>query len=222
MDVPFSFRYKLQVLTAHNTSCIGQLKSSREPASPHSFLLTSVPKVLAITRATISKDLQAAVQKFYKQRITYQAAHKVLHTLQKRDIGLERSEFRKIPAYLEVLKEEDPTGHFVLSTDPSTEKCELLFISPSTCHETFHFCPRLVACDGTFTKSKFRQTLVFAVTIDGNNEAVVLAWALIESENEESWKFCPTKLKMYVYLSTSNWISTVNFFLTSIRAIPEI
>lgn len=51
---------------------------------------------------------------------------------------------------------------------------------------------------------------------------VVLAWALIESENEESWKFFLTELKMYVYLSTSNWISTVNYLLTSIRAIPAI
>jgi hypothetical protein len=63
---------------------------------------------------------------------------------------------------------------------------------------------------------------VFAVTIDGNNEAVVLAWALIESENEESWKFFLTELKMYIYLSTSNWISTVNYLLTFIRTIPEI
>jgi len=27
---------------------------------------------------------------------------------------------------------------------------------------------------------------------------------------------------MYIYLSTSNWISTVNYLLTFIRTIPEI
>jgi len=127
-------------------------------ASQSSFFhLTSVPKVVAITRATPSKDVQAAVQKFYKQRITYQAAYKVLQTLQKKDIGLEGSEFRKIPAHLKVFKKEDPTGHFVLSTDSATEQFECLFISPSACQETLHFCPRLVACDGTFTKSNFSK-----------------------------------------------------------------
>jgi hypothetical protein len=136
----------------------------------HSFLLSAVPKVLAITRSTKPKDVQAAVQQFYKQRIGYQAAHKVLQALQKKDIGLERDEFRKIPAYLEVLKKEDPSGHFILKTDSVTERFQRLFISPSACRNTFRSCPRIVACDGTFTKSKFRQTLLFAVTIDGNDE----------------------------------------------------
>ena len=113
--------------------------------------------------------------------------------------ALERDEFRKIPAYLEVLKKEDPSGHFILKTDSVTERFQRLFISPSACRKIFRSCPRIVACDGTFTKSKFRQTLLFAVTIDGNDE-VVLAWALVESENEDTWSFFLKEQKWYVPL----------------------
>ena len=120
--------------------------------------------------------------------------------MQKKDIALERDEFRKLPAYVEVLKKEDPSGHFILKTDSATERFQRLFISPSACRKTFRSCPRIVACDGTFTKSKFRQTLLFAVTINENDEVVVLAWALVESENEDTWSFFLKKLKWYVPL----------------------
>ena len=118
-------------------------------------------------------------------------------------LGSERDEFRKILAYLEVLKKKDLFGHFILKTDPATERFQRLFISPSACRDTFRSCLRIVACDGTFTKSKFRQTLLFAVTIDENDEVVYLAWALVESENEDTWSFFLKELKRYA-LPASN------------------
>ena len=123
-----------------HTSCIGQQKRSREPASRHSSLLSAVPKVLAVTKSTKTKDVQAAVQQFYKQRIGYSVAHKVLQVLQKKDIEVERDEFRKILAYLEVLKKEDPSGRFMLKTDMATERFQRLFISPSACRDAFRSC----------------------------------------------------------------------------------
>ena len=49
-------------------------------------------------------------------------AHKDLQVLQKKDIEVERDESRKIPAYLEGLKKEDPFGRFILKTDLATER----------------------------------------------------------------------------------------------------
>ena len=92
-------------MNALHTSCIGQQKRSREPASRHSFLLSAVPKVLAVTKSTKTKDVQAAVQHFYKQRIGYSVAHKVLQVLQKKDIEVERDEFRKKTLF--------PCGHAI-------------------------------------------------------------------------------------------------------------
>ena len=73
------------------TSCIGQQKDSHEPASRHSFLLSTVPKVLAIIKSTRTGDVQAVVQQFYKQRIGCLVAHKFLQVLQK-DIGVGRDD----------------------------------------------------------------------------------------------------------------------------------
>jgi hypothetical protein len=40
--------------------------------------------------------------------------------------------------------------------------------------------------DGTFLKARFIQTLLLAVGIDPNGELILLAWAVVESENRWS------------------------------------
>jgi hypothetical protein len=42
---------------------------------------------------------------------------------------------------------------------------------------------RIVAVDGTFLTGKFALTLLLAVGIDANGHNVILAWAVVESEN---------------------------------------
>ena len=48
-------------------------------------------------------------------------AYKALHVLQKKDIEVERDEFRKIPVYVGVLKKEDPSGHIMLEAGLAAE-----------------------------------------------------------------------------------------------------
>jgi transposase-like protein len=43
--------------------------------------------------------------------------------------------------------------------------------------------------DGTFTKSRFLIQLLLAVGIDANGNNIILAWALVESENQASWEY---------------------------------
>jgi transposase-like protein len=60
---------------------------------------------------------------------------------------------------------------------------------------------RIFAADGTFLKGRFIQQLLLAVGIDANGNALILAWAIVESKNEDSWRY---------------------FFTNLVRAIPEI
>ena len=62
---------------------------ARRSSSNHSYLLTAVPTVLAVTRSTKPKDVQAAVQRFLGQKIGYQAAHKALLAIQNKDIEID-------------------------------------------------------------------------------------------------------------------------------------
>jgi transposase-like protein len=48
---------------------------------------------------------------------------------------------------------------------------------------------RIVAADGTFLTGRFVLTLLLAVGIDANGHNVILAWAMVESENRDSWEY---------------------------------
>ena len=45
----------------------------------------------------------------------------------------------------------------------------------------------MVAVDGTFLRARFIQILLLAVGIDADGHNTILAWAVVESENRNSW-----------------------------------
>lgn len=52
--------------------------------------------------------------------------------------------------------------------------------------------------DGTFMKEVFSLTVLVAVALDADNHGVLLAWALVESENESSWRYFLANLKVAI------------------------
>ena len=51
----------------------------------------------------------------------------------------------------------------------------------------FKHCRPLLCMDGTFMTGQYRCTLLIAIGVDGNNQVVPTAFALVESENSKSW-----------------------------------
>ncbi len=49
--------------------------------------------------------------------------------------------------------------------------------------------------DGAHLKGNYGGVLLSAIALDGNNELFPVAWAIISSEDEESWKFFIWHLK---------------------------
>jgi len=64
--------------------------------------------------------------------------------------------------------------------------------------------------DGTFTKTQFIQTLLLAVGINADNHAVLLAWGLVESETEDSWRFFLINLKFAMPVVDSSHVTLMS------------
>ncbi|CAI5991298.1 unnamed protein product [Closterium sp. NIES-64] len=61
------------------------------------------------------------------------------------------------------------------------------YVRPSAARHALNYCRPDVALDGTHLISAQKSVLLIAVTIDGNQEILLLAWALVESENKDAW-----------------------------------
>ena len=63
------------------------------------------------------------------------------------------------------------------------------------CIEGFKAMRKVIAVDGTFLKTKYRGTMIVATAQDGNYHQYPLAFAVVDSENNDSWRWFMTKLQ---------------------------
>jgi hypothetical protein len=86
---------------------------------------------------------------------------------------------------MQAMKELDPGGLYSFCLNAETKEFQRIFVCPPGSVSRYQRSLKLAALDGTFTMSKFRQTLLFAATLDAKHEIILLVWALVESENED-------------------------------------
>lgn len=98
------------------------------------------------------------------------------------------------PYLFRACQSDDPAGSYVCKSticqwDSSKRQFLRCYIALSFV-TAFWVCAsiRLVICDGTHTKSTtFQYVVLIAVTFDGNNQVVVLAFAIMDVENAANW-----------------------------------
>uniref|UniRef100_K3XQZ9 SWIM-type domain-containing protein n=1 Tax=Setaria italica TaxID=4555 RepID=K3XQZ9_SETIT len=66
------------------------------------------------------------------------------------------------------------------------------------CSEAFQHCRPVILVDGTFLTGKYKGTLMMAVAVDPEQQLVPLAFALVESENNESWSWFMKLVRVHV------------------------
>ena len=193
-----------RLILEHN--CLGAAIPLRSTSNNQSWLTRQVPKHLAVgTRRTTPRELIDTVQLHYNEEISYQAAYKACAKLSNNTVGYERDSYRQLPAYLARIQASNPWAYLRLDTIPTAEidassgqqllQFRRIFICPAEAQLSFQQCRPFVALDGTFCKARYIQTLLLAVTIDANGHIVLLAWAIVEGENSDSWTWFLYHLK---------------------------
>ncbi|XP_017613766.1 uncharacterized protein LOC108458881 [Gossypium arboreum] len=73
-----------------------------------------------------------------------------------------------------------------------------LFWTFDPCVRAFSHCKPVVQVDGTWLYEKYTQILQITVAQDGNGNVLPIAFAIIESENSESWAYFIRNLRRHV------------------------
>ncbi|XP_060967354.1 uncharacterized protein LOC133035529 [Cannabis sativa] len=69
------------------------------------------------------------------------------------------------------------------------------FFSLGPCIWGFRFCRPVVCADGSFLKTRYGGQMLCAVALEGGSHIFPIAFAIIDSENPNSWTYFMRKLK---------------------------
>ena len=106
--------------------------------------------------------------------------------------------YRRLPYLLAAIKHFNPGS--VVEWDFSYDTCEYgtmvapdekilkrVFWAYKPSIDSLKFSKPVLQIDGTFLYGKYKHTLLVATTIDGDNSVLPVAYAIVESENKDSW-----------------------------------
>ncbi|KAL9688694.1 hypothetical protein QQ045_033117 [Rhodiola kirilowii] len=130
----------------------------------------------------------------YGYRITYIKAWKAR---QKALVyfGEWEGSFEQLSAYMDMLQESNPGSivYWEKSTlDSGNVMVNRVFWVFGPAINGFTHCRPVISIDATHLIGKWKGVLMIAVTFDAENQILPLAYALVESENIESWKWFMT------------------------------
>ncbi|XP_060959427.1 uncharacterized protein LOC115704630 [Cannabis sativa] len=139
-----------------------------------------------------AKDIQRDMFREYGIKMSYEKAWRC------REKGLLYSRGTPAAAYSRLLlllragTKNPGTITDIITEDNRFKSC---FGPLFACRRGFKFCRPVISIDGTFLKTRFGGTMLVAVAYDANNQLFPIAFAIVDSENHDSWKYFLQKLK---------------------------
>ncbi|XP_068639521.1 uncharacterized protein [Aristolochia californica] len=111
-----------------------------------------------------------------------------------------RAKCKAIKAIYDAIKEANPSNEFILCCEEFGHermfKC--VFWAFGSSIAGFQYYRPLISVDGTHLYGKYPHCLLIATTLDGNNGLFPLAFAIVESEHQNSWKWFLAGLDRFV------------------------
>ncbi|XP_057744810.1 uncharacterized protein LOC130962640 [Arachis stenosperma] len=115
--------------------------------------------------------------------------------------------YQTLPVWLKAMTMKMPRSHVQIKTlsvyreseeVPGVRVLHRIFWSFYPCIVAFRYCKSLVQVDGTHLYKKYKGALLVAVTQNGNQNIVPIAFAIVEGEVTDAWEFFLTNLWRYV------------------------
>ncbi|XP_038907134.1 uncharacterized protein LOC120092945 [Benincasa hispida] len=134
------------------------------------------------------KDIVNKVRKELGVNISYYKAWRAKEHIMKSLKGDACESYALIPKFLMKLEELNPGTFTAYETDIDGH-FKYCYMAIGSSIEGWKHCRPNIFVDGTFLKCKYAGTLLTASTVDGNNENFPLAFSIVDSENDASWKW---------------------------------
>ncbi|CAN1730953.1 hypothetical protein LINPERHAP1_LOCUS1100, partial [Linum perenne] len=108
--------------------------------------------------------------------------------------------YNNIETILNAIRLTNPGTRYEIRTHPAGN-CRIfksVFWAFGPCIEAFKHCAGVMIIDGTFLTGKYKQVLLMASTFDGQHRIVQLAYAIVDKEDHDNWKWFMENLQRHV------------------------
>ncbi|XP_016207126.1 uncharacterized protein LOC107647572 [Arachis ipaensis] len=153
------------------------------------------------------KSVIAEVQSKFNYTVSYRKAWLAKQRAVEKIFGGWEASFEALSIWFEAMCHKDPSAVVHFETMPAYQGDELVgdiqvlhrvFWSYYPCIRAFRHCKPIVQVDGTHLYGKYKGCLLVAVSQDGNNNIVPIAFAIVEGETSDAWHFFLSNLRQHV------------------------
>ncbi|XP_016167821.2 uncharacterized protein LOC107610265 [Arachis ipaensis] len=174
------------------------------------------------------KSVIAEVQSKFNYTVSYRKAWLAKQKAVKKIFGGWEASYEALPIWFEAMCHKEPSAVVHFETMPAYQGDDLVtdirvlhrvFWSYYPCIRAFRHCKPVVQVDGTHLYGKYKGCLLVAVSQDGNNNIVPIAFAIVEGETSDALYFFLSNLRQHVV--TRDGVGLISDRHESINAAVE-
>ncbi|KAM7477236.1 hypothetical protein LguiB_024479 [Lonicera macranthoides] len=196
-----------KIKTLNNLHTCGE--QSWKSAHPKKNWLVSVIKGrLKDSPSQKPKEIANAIFQDFGMELNYAQVWRGITDAKEELQGSYKDSYNHLPWLCEKIVETNPSSVVNLKTDDN-RRFQSLFVSFSASINGFQKgCRPILFLETTSLRSKFQETLLLAIAVDGNDGFFPVAFAIVDIENEGNWRWFLEQLKLAI--STSQSITFVS------------
>ncbi|XP_075523972.1 uncharacterized protein LOC142556395 [Primulina tabacum] len=161
--------------------------------------------LLGVVRCDLSYEIKYIIENMkdkYGYQISYMKAWRILKRAMEIFYGTWESSVQLLPKYMCALSKYNPgTAVEWKQLRANTEMIKTInyvFWAFRPCVDGFRHCRKIISVDGTHLYTKYKHKMLIAVTLDANNQMLPLAFAIVDEETSDSWKWFLENLGRHV------------------------
>ncbi|CAA7049523.1 unnamed protein product [Microthlaspi erraticum] len=136
----------------------------------------------------VPKHVGQALNMRFGAKMDYWKAHKTLLRARNLIRGSAESGYSDLPTYLHQIRKANP-GTFTRLEVDEFDRFKYLFLAFGASIVGFSYMRKVIVVDGTFLSGKYKGTLLLATAQDGNFQIFPIAYAVVDTENDDSWEW---------------------------------